>query len=103
MVASPLTSPQELFYSAGLFGWPFATAFFAASILLGLIGGAVASLAEARGLLKNQARIAAPKTQSYPAPVASQPVSLTLPMMHTAGRRARFIVLRAIPIRIVLG
>src|SRR5512136_885343 len=45
MVASPLTSPQELFYSAGLFGWPFATAFFAASIILGLIGGAVASLA----------------------------------------------------------
>src|SRR5512138_2867506 len=24
MVASPLTSPEELFYSAGLFGWPFA-------------------------------------------------------------------------------
>jgi uncharacterized membrane protein YraQ (UPF0718 family) len=31
MVASPLTSPQELFYSAGLFGWDFAIAFFAAS------------------------------------------------------------------------
>ena len=28
MVASPLTSPEELFYSAGLFGWPFAIAFF---------------------------------------------------------------------------
>jgi uncharacterized membrane protein YraQ (UPF0718 family) len=24
MVSSPLTSPQELIYSAGLFGWPFA-------------------------------------------------------------------------------
>jgi uncharacterized membrane protein YraQ (UPF0718 family) len=89
MVASPLTSPQELFYSAGLFGWNFATAFFAASILLGLIGGGVASLAEARGLLKNQARIAAPKTQSYPAPVFSQPVSLTLPMItQPAGELA---------------
>lgn len=81
MVASPLTSPQELFYSAGLFGWPFATAFFAASILLGLVGGAVASLAERRGWLKNQARIAAPKPQSYPAPTASQPASFVLPMI----------------------
>ena len=24
ITASPLTSPDELFYSAGLFGWPFA-------------------------------------------------------------------------------
>jgi uncharacterized membrane protein YraQ (UPF0718 family) len=39
LVASPLTSPQELFYSAGIFGWPFAIAFFVASILLGLLGG----------------------------------------------------------------
>ncbi len=81
MVASPLTSPQELFYSAGLFGWPFATAFFVASILLGLVGGAVASLSESRGLLKNQARLAAPKPQPYPAPMARQPASLVLPMI----------------------
>jgi uncharacterized membrane protein YraQ (UPF0718 family) len=81
MVASPLTSPQELFYSAGLFGWPFATAFFAASILLGLAGGAVASLAEKRGWLKDQARLQAPKPQSSPTPLASQPVSLALPMI----------------------
>ena len=27
LVASPLTSPQELFYSAGIFGWPFAIAY----------------------------------------------------------------------------
>jgi uncharacterized protein len=58
LVASPLTSPQELFYSAGLFGWPFAIAFFIASILLGLAGGAIASFAEARGWLVNQARMA---------------------------------------------
>ncbi len=56
MVASPLTSPQELLYSAGLFGWPFAVAFFAASILLGLAGGLVAQIAENRGWLANQAR-----------------------------------------------
>jgi uncharacterized protein len=61
MVSSPLTSPEELFYSAGLFGWPFAIAFFASSILLGLMGGAIASFAESRGWLANQARMAAPK------------------------------------------
>lgn len=64
MVASPLTSPEELFYSAGLFGWPFAIAFFVASILLGLMGGAVASFAESRGWLQDQARLAAPKPAS---------------------------------------
>ena len=55
MVASPLTSAEELFYSAGLFGWPFAIAFFAASILLGLMGRAIL---DARGWLRNRARFA---------------------------------------------
>ena len=67
MVASPLTSPQELIYSAGLFGWPFAIAFFLASILLGLLGGGVATVIESRGWLKNQARLApAPTTLTLP-------------------------------------
>lgn len=67
MVASPLTSPEGLIYSAGLFGWPFALAFFIASIILGLAGGLVASLLESRGWLKNQARMgAAPTTQPLP-------------------------------------
>ena len=61
LVSSPLTSPQELFYSAGLFGWPFAIAFFVSSILLGLAGGAIASFAESRGWLANQARMTSPK------------------------------------------
>ncbi len=56
MVASPLTSPGELVLSAGLFGWPFALAFFGASIGLGLLGGGAAYLAEARGWLAGQAR-----------------------------------------------
>ncbi|MBM3179839.1 MAG: hypothetical protein FJZ86_05740 [Chloroflexi bacterium] len=56
MVASPLTSPQELVFSAGLFGWNFALAFFLASILLGLVGGAAAHLLESRGWLAGQAR-----------------------------------------------
>lgn len=58
MVASPLTSPEELIYSAGLFGWPFAIAFFASSILLGLLGGALAEFCESRGWLAGQARFA---------------------------------------------
>jgi uncharacterized membrane protein YraQ (UPF0718 family) len=72
MVASPLTSPEGLIYSAGLFGWPFAWAFYIASIALGLFGGFGASVLESRGWLKNQTRFqpaAAPAT----APVPDQP------------------------------
>ncbi len=57
MVASPLSSPGELIYSAGLFGWPFAITYFLASIVLGLVGGALASFFENRGWLKNQNRM----------------------------------------------
>jgi uncharacterized membrane protein YraQ (UPF0718 family) len=57
MVASPLTSPSELFYSAGLFGWPFALVFFVGSIALGLTGGAVTAGLEQLGRLHNQARL----------------------------------------------
>lgn len=77
MVASPLTSPQELFYSAGLFGWPFAIAFFVASILLGLMGGAIASFAESRGWLKDQARVAAPKSSALSLGIAGAPMATT--------------------------
>ncbi len=56
MVSSPLTSPEELIYSAGLFGWNFGITFFAASIVLGLAGGAAAHILESRGWLKGQAR-----------------------------------------------
>jgi uncharacterized membrane protein YraQ (UPF0718 family) len=61
LVASPLTSPQQMFYSAGLFGWPFAIAFMVASILLGLTGGLVAGFAESRGWLEGQARLKSEK------------------------------------------
>jgi uncharacterized protein len=56
MVASPLTSPSELFYSAGLFGWPFALVFFGGSIALGLGAGGVAALLDRLGWLRDQAR-----------------------------------------------
>lgn len=74
LVASPLTSPQEMIYSAGLFGWPFAIAFMLASILLGLAGGAIAGFAESRGWLINQSRFkpkpetALPMLQLVPTP-----------------------------------
>lgn len=82
MVASPLTSPEELFYSAGLFGWKFAIAFFVASILLGLTGGAVASFAESRGWLVNQARMALPpKVPSLSLGIMGGPAPLSLPVI----------------------
>ncbi len=56
LVSSPLTSPQELIYSAGLFGWPFALTFFASSIVLGIAGGLLASVMERWGWFANQAR-----------------------------------------------
>src|SRR5512140_1797608 len=59
MVSSPLTSPEGLVYSAGLFGWPFAWAFYLASIVLGLGGGYLAAVLEKRGWLANQNRFAA--------------------------------------------
>ena len=80
MVASPLTSPQELFYSAGLFGWPFAIAFFVASIILGLVGGALASFAEGRGWLANQARMAAPSEPGFSVGIMAAPAPMELPM-----------------------
>jgi uncharacterized membrane protein YraQ (UPF0718 family) len=39
MVASPLTSPEELLLSAGLFGWPFALTFLTGTIALGSAAG----------------------------------------------------------------
>ena len=80
LVASPLTSPQELFYSAGLFGWPFAIAFFIASIVLGLAGGAIASFAEARGWLANQIRLT-PPTSSVSLGIMGGPAPINLPVL----------------------
>ncbi len=75
MVASPLTSPEGLIYSAGLFGWPFAWAFFIASIALGLLGGLAAYVMESRGWLRNQTRFqpASAAAAPSPAPVTDQP------------------------------
>ena len=74
MVASPLTSPEGLIYSAGLFGWPFAWAFYLASIVLGLFGGTVAALLESRGLLANQTRFSGTDATSTKIPALSNRV-----------------------------
>jgi len=67
MVSSPLSSPEGMIYTAGLFGWPFALAGFIGSILLGLAGGWVAGLLDKSGWLKNQARmVARPAVQVAP-------------------------------------
>lgn len=77
LVASPLTSPQEMFYSAGLFGWPFSIAFMLSSIILGLAGGALAGFAESRGWLMNQTRFKPRPGTALPmlvqTPVSSRP------------------------------
>jgi uncharacterized protein len=80
LVSSPLTSPEGLFYSAGIFGWPFAIAFFVSSILLGLMGGAIASFAEARGWLTNQARMAQP-SPSLSLGIMGGPAPISLPVI----------------------
>jgi uncharacterized protein len=56
ITASPLTSPDELFYSAGLFGWPFALTYLAAAAIAGIAGGLLAHSLERKGWLANQAR-----------------------------------------------
>jgi uncharacterized protein len=73
MVSSPLSSPEGLVYSAGIFGWPFALTFFIASIFLGLAGGMLAAVLENRGWLANQTRF--PST--VPAPCSCADTATT--------------------------
>jgi uncharacterized membrane protein YraQ (UPF0718 family) len=61
MVASPLTSPGQLLFTAGLFGWTFAGFHFGVAIVLGFAGAAIAAMLESRGWLANQMRLALPR------------------------------------------
>lgn len=56
LIASPLTSPDEVFYSAGLFGWPFALTYVVAAASAGIAGGFLAHYLEGKGWFVNQAR-----------------------------------------------
>ena len=89
MVASPLTSPEGLIYGAGLFGWPFALAFFSASILLGLSGGGIAHLLDRRGWLAGQARYrpAATGSRQPAAPTVRRASSATATFAPAGGRQ----------------
>jgi uncharacterized membrane protein YraQ (UPF0718 family) len=86
LVASPLTSPQEMVYSAGLFGWSFAIAFMAASIMLGLAGGAIAHFAETKGWLKDQARMQARTELALPMADLGAPKALPRVTVKRFGR-----------------
>ena len=90
MVASPLTSPEGLVYGAGLFGWPFALAFYLASIVLGLVGGWVAAVFERRGWLATQARFAesapcACSATSLPHMAPGYALSLAAPVLQPSA------------------
>ena len=66
MVASPLSSPSQLLFTAGLFGWGFAGFHFLVAIALGFAGAGAAAVLDARGWLANQTRLA----RAVPAPIA---------------------------------
>jgi uncharacterized membrane protein YraQ (UPF0718 family) len=57
MVASPLTSPEQLVMSGGYFGWPFAITYFVGATALGLGAGWLTAMIEKTGWLRNQARM----------------------------------------------
>ena len=54
MVASPLSSPEGMVYTAGLYGWPFAITMFAASVAPGPPGGAVNRCARLRAIARGE-------------------------------------------------
>jgi uncharacterized protein len=57
MVASPLTSPEQLVMSGGFFGWPFAITYFVGATALGLGAGWLTAVIERTGWLRGQARM----------------------------------------------
>lgn len=86
MVASPLTSPGQLLYAAGLFGWTFAAFHFVVAIVIGLAGALVAAILETRGWLANQARL----TARVPVPIAGgSDAALAAESSPTVERHAR--------------
>ena len=89
MVASPLTSPSELLYSAGLFGWSFALVFFIGSIVIGIAAGGVTVVAERLGWLRNQTRHTPATEATCDGPACSGSVaSATATMVESHRTRA---------------
>lgn len=82
MVASPLTSPSELIFSAGLFGWSFALIFFVGTIGIGIGSGAIAGILDKMGWLQGQARV---QPQEDTCSTGSCAVSTPVPVGIGAG------------------
>jgi uncharacterized membrane protein YraQ (UPF0718 family) len=73
MASSPLTSPEEYVMSVGLFGAKFATTFFVAAIVVGLLGGAAAWWLEGHGYLNGQSRMSVPTGAATTEACCSEP------------------------------
>ena len=82
ITASPLTSPDELFYSAGFFGWPFALTYLAAAASAGIAAGFLAHHLDKKGWLVNQAR-----NIPQPASTCCQPSCSSSTCCHQEGTR----------------
>ena len=67
MAASPLTSPEELVLSGGLFGWPLDLIFFTGTITLGLAAGRGDRPARAPRLARARPACAPPSGRTTPA------------------------------------
>jgi len=67
IVASPLTSPAEVFYLAGFLGWKFAGFHLLASTTIGLAAGVIADRLDRAGWLAGQARYQPSEPQGDPA------------------------------------
>jgi len=102
MVSSPLSSPEGMVYSAGLFGWPFALASFFFSIVLGLSGGWIAASFERRGWLDNQARFPAARAPASACACGSLPSAAVVRAPACACSQPSFPV-RQIQVRETVG
>ena len=98
MVSSPLTSPEELILSTGLFGLPFALSFFVAAIVLGIVAGLVTHVIEKTGWLKGQARMDSSASASCCDPKEEAPSSgdggQALPSAPTGSGRAAILAMQ---------
>jgi len=105
MVASPLTSPSELAFSAGLFGWSFAMVFFVGTIVLGLASGAIAAALDRAGWLNDQARMQSAEegcasgscavAQPELVGIGAGPGTMVAPPPPTLSQRLRFAEFKA--------
>jgi hypothetical protein len=95
MASSPLTSPEEYVLSVGLFGPAFATTFFVAAVLVGLLGGVAAWWLERRGYLDGQSRMPAATPIATPDACCADAIETTAAC--TGGTRTLTVIQPAAP------